>query len=196
MNNLTGGKYASNQIYWCILGYNNNNQLVYVDKNGNQVVATLDKNTIRKGDRWCADICYTLADDNFVYVPDIVSGRMYIGYGEMVYITFNQAADGRIGYAGPDLNNPTDPNLDVLFEFLEFTIINKEYWGNTSRVRRAVFLHDAVNLKPELAGLFLVAVAHGYKGTLNNRARACRVLAAQTELRDRLFALFPSGKGH
>ena len=134
MNNLTGGRYASNQLYWCILGYNNNNQLVYVDKNGNQVVATLDKNTIRKGDRMCADICYTVADDNFVYVPDIISGRMYIGYGEMVYITFNQAADGRIGYAGPDLNNPTDPNQDVIFEFIEFTIINKEYWGNTSRV--------------------------------------------------------------
>ena len=134
LNNLTGGKYASNQIYYCILGYNNNNQLVYVDKNGNQVLASLDKNTIHKGDRMCADICYTLEQDNFIYMPDIISGRMYIGYGEMVYITFNQAADGRIGYAGPDLNNPTDPNQDVLFEFLEFTIKNKEYWGNTSRV--------------------------------------------------------------
>ena len=134
LNNLTGGKYASNQIYYCILGYNNNNELVYVDKNGNQNLATLSKNTIPKGDRMCADICYTLEEDNFIYMPDIISGRMYIGYGEQVYITFNQAADGRIGYAGPDLNNPTDPNQNVLFEFFEFNIKNKEYWGNTSRV--------------------------------------------------------------
>ena len=134
LNNLTGGKYPNNKIYYCILGYNTNNQLVYVDKNGNQNIATLDKNTIPKGDRMCADICYFLEESNFVYMPDIISGRMYIGYGEQVYITFNQAADGRIGYAGPDLNNPTDPNQDVLFEFLEFTIKNKEYWGNTSRV--------------------------------------------------------------
>ena len=134
LNNLTGGKYANNKIYYCILGYNTNNQLVYVDKNGNPNIATLDKNTIPKGDRMCADICYTLEESNFIYMPDIISGRMYIGYGEQVYITFNQAADGRIGYAGPDLNNPTDPNQDVLFEFLEFTIKNKEYWGNTSRV--------------------------------------------------------------
>ena len=134
LNNLTGGKYPNNKIYYCILGYNTNNQLVYVDKNGNQNIATLDKNTIPKGDRMCADICYSLEESNFVYMPDIISGRMYIGYGEQVYITFNQAADGRIGYAGPDLNNPTDPNQDVLFEFLEFTIKNKEYWGNTSRV--------------------------------------------------------------
>lgn len=134
LNNLTGGKYPNNKIYYCILGYNTNNQLVYVDKNGNQNIATLDKNTIPKGDRMCADICYSLEESNFVYMPDIISGRMYIDYGEQVYITFNQAADGRIGYAGPDLNNPTDPNQDVLFEFLEFTIKNKEYWGNTSRV--------------------------------------------------------------
>ena len=33
-----------------------------------------------------------------------------------------------------DLNKHTDPNQDVLSEFLEFTIINKEYLGNTSRV--------------------------------------------------------------
>ena len=134
LNNLTGGTYPNNKIYYCILGYYTNHQLIYVDKNGNQNIATLDKNTIPKGDRMCADICYSLEESNFVYMPDIISGRMYIGYGEQVYITFNQAADGRIGYAGPDLNNPTDPNQDVLFEFLEFTIKNKEYWGNTSRV--------------------------------------------------------------
>lgn len=39
-----------------------------------------------------------------------------------------------VGYAGPDLNNPSDPNNDVLFEFAEFTVTNKEYWGNTTRV--------------------------------------------------------------
>jgi len=134
LNNLTNGKFSNNQIYWCILGYDKNNALVYVDKNGNLVRARLDMNTIPKNGRMAANICYTLAEKNMVYVPDIVSGRMYLSYGEQVYITFNMAADGRIGYAGPDLNNPSDPNQNVLFEFLEFTIINKEYWGNTSRV--------------------------------------------------------------
>ena len=133
LNNLTN-KYGNDQIFWCILGYNKNNNLVYVDKNGNLVEANLNMNTIQKNDRMCANICFSLAESNIVNVPDIVSGRMYISYGEQVYITFNMAADGRMGYAGPDLNNPSDPNQDVLFEFLEFTIINKEYWGNTSRV--------------------------------------------------------------
>ena len=133
-NNLTNGKFGNNQIYWCILGYDSNNRLVYVDKNGNLIKASVDMNTIQKNDRLCANICFTLAEQNIISMPDIVSGRMYISYGEQVYITFNVAADGRIGYAGPDLNNPSDPNKNVLFEFLEFTIINKEYWGNTSRV--------------------------------------------------------------
>ena len=133
-NNLTNGKFGNNQIYWCILGYDSNNRLVYVDKNGNLIKASIDMNTIKKNDRLCANICFTLAEQNIISMPDIVSGRMYISYGEQVYITFNVAADGRIGYAGPDLNNPSDPNKNVLFEFLEFTIINKEYWGNTSRV--------------------------------------------------------------
>jgi len=134
LNNLTNKKFTDDQIYWCILGYDKNNELVFVDKTGNLVKASVDMNTISKSDRMCADICYTLSESSKIYIPDITSGRMYISYGEQVYITFVKAADGRIGYAGPDLNNPTDPNQEILFEFLEFTIINKEYWGNTSRV--------------------------------------------------------------
>lgn len=134
LNNKTNGKYSNNQVYWCILGYNSNNELCYVDKNGNLIRATSGMNTISKNGRMCADICYTLAEKDYVYLPDIISGRMYLSYGEQVYITFNVAADGRVGYAGPDLNNATDPNQDVLFEFIEFTVKNKEYWGNTTRV--------------------------------------------------------------
>jgi hypothetical protein len=134
MNNKTNGKYPNNKVYWCILGYDSNMNLCYVDKNGNLVRANTGMNTISKNGRMCANICYSLADADYLYMPDIISGRMYMSYGEQVYITFNMAADGRIGYAGPDLNNTTDPNQDVLFEFIEFTIKNKEYWGNTTRV--------------------------------------------------------------
>ena len=61
-NNLTNGKYANDQIYWCILGYDSNNRLVYVDKNGNLIKASVDMNTIQKNDRLCANICFTLAE--------------------------------------------------------------------------------------------------------------------------------------
>ncbi|MFQ9514515.1 MAG: glycoside hydrolase family 64 protein [Eubacterium sp.] len=134
LNNKTNGRFSDNQIYWCVLGYNEAKQLCYLDTNGNLIPANTGMNTITKNDRKCANICHSLAEKDYVYLPSIESGRMYLSYGEPVYVTFNEAADGRIGYAGPDLNNTSDPNRDVLFEFAEFTVTGKEYWGNTTRV--------------------------------------------------------------
>lgn len=134
-NNKTNGAYSDDQIYWCILGFDpKDGKLCYVDKDGTLVPATTELDTISKGDRKCADIYYTLSEKNYVYMPDIVSGRIYVSYGSPVYVTINSDANGNIGFAGPDLNNPTDPNQDVYFEFIEFTITNGEYWGNTTRV--------------------------------------------------------------
>ncbi|WP_081668204.1 beta-1,3-glucanase family protein [Butyrivibrio sp. MC2013] len=134
-NNKTGGEYRDDQIYWTILGFDpQSGKLSYVDKNGNLIPASASMNTITRGDRKCSDVFYTLAEKNYVYMPDITSGRMYISYGSPVYITINEDANGNVGFAGPDLNNPTDPNQDVLFEFVEFTISGGEYWGNTTRV--------------------------------------------------------------
>lgn len=150
-NNKTDGKYQDDQIYWCILGYDMKDperKLCYVDAQGTLHPATVELNTIEKNGRMCADICNTVAENKYVYMPSIESGRMYISYGEQVYIQINKAADGNIGFAGPDLNNPSDPNSDVLFEFLEFTIGSKvnnvlvnpvEYWGNTTRVDNFCF---------------------------------------------------------
>ena len=134
LNNKTNGKYSDNQVYWCLVGYNANDQLCYLDNNGSLVPVDLSMNNVTIGDRQVADVSYTLAEASYVYVPSIKSGRMYLSYEKPIYLTFNQAADGRIGFAGPDLNNPTDPNSDTLFEFAEFTIDGKYYWGNTTRV--------------------------------------------------------------
>lgn len=134
LNNKTNGKYKDSEIYWIVIGRNKNHEICYLDAQGNLVKASESLNTITKNGRKCANIAHSMAEAKYVYLPDIESGRMYLSYGEPVYITFNTVADGTIGYAGPDLNNPSDPNSDVLFEFAEFTVTNKEYWGNTTRV--------------------------------------------------------------
>ena len=134
LNNKTNGKYSNSQIYWCLLGYNAAHQLCYMDKNGNLIPANMGMNNVKVGDRMVADVCYTLEEADHVYVPSIKSGRMYLSYEKPIYITFNQASDGTIGFAGPDLNNASDPNANTLFEFAEFTIDGKYYWGNTTRV--------------------------------------------------------------
>ena len=134
LNNKTGGKYADNEIYWCLIGYNKNKQLCYVDANGNMVPASENLNTLTINNRKVANVCNTLAESNHLYATTIESGRLYLSYGKPIYIGFVNAADGRVGYTGVDLNNNTDPNLDTLFEFAEFTIEGKNYWGNTTRV--------------------------------------------------------------
>lgn len=134
LNNKTNGKYRDDQIYWIVIGRDKDHQICYLDTQGNLIKASEALNTIEKNGRKCANIAHSLAEASYVYLPDIESGRMYLSYGEPVYITFNIDGDGNVGYAGPDLNNPSDPNSDVLFEFAEFTVTNKEYWGNTTRV--------------------------------------------------------------
>ncbi len=148
-NNKTNGAYADDQVYWCILGYKPvTMELCYVEADGTLVPVNAGMNTIPVGDRMCADIYNTLEDNDYVYMPSIVSGRMYLSYGSPVYITINETDTGVVGFAGPDLNNPSDPNANVLFEFLEFTIgsglgtANEnpvEYWGNTTRVDNYCF---------------------------------------------------------
>ena len=130
LNNKTNGKYSDSEIYWCILGNNENNQLCYMDKDGNMIPASESLNTVEVNGTKYANVYHTLAESDHVYAPTIRSGRMYLSYGKPVYVKFN----GSTGYAGPDLNNPGDVNANTLFEFAEFTIEGKNYWGNTTRV--------------------------------------------------------------
>ena len=55
LNNFTN-KYGNDKVFWCILGYNKSNNLVYMDPNGNLVEANLNMNTIKKNDRMYAKI--------------------------------------------------------------------------------------------------------------------------------------------
>lgn len=130
LNNKTNGEYSDNEIYWCIVGNNSSDELCYLDKDGNMVRASETLNTVSVNGGKYADIYHTLAEADYVYAPTIRSGRMYISYGKPVYLKFV----GSTGYAGPDLNNPSDVNAGTLYEFAEFTIEGKSYWGNTTRV--------------------------------------------------------------
>jgi hypothetical protein len=62
-------------------------------------------------------------------MPKMDSGRMFLSIGSPCYIkTFDT------GFAGPDINNSSDPNKNIYFYFIEFTINNSGYHGNTTRV--------------------------------------------------------------
>ncbi|GGJ18085.1 glycoside hydrolase family 64 protein [Deinococcus roseus] len=132
--NGTNGAYADNNIYWGILGINPaNGRWSYLDRNGvlqpisnalNDASGHLVKNNINY-----ANIYTRISEANWVSMPRITSGRMFLCVGSPCYIkTFDT------GFAGPDINNPTDPNRSIYFDFIEFTVDATGYHGNTTRV--------------------------------------------------------------
>lgn len=133
IQNGTRGNFADSQIYWAILGLDTNNRLCYLDGNGQLVPISAALNDapghLTKNGQNYANIYHKLSDLSTVTMPKISSGRMFLSINSPLFIKlYNE------GYAGPDINNETDPNNDIYWDFVEFTIDDAGYHGNTTRV--------------------------------------------------------------
>ncbi|MBH8606142.1 glycoside hydrolase family 64 protein [Thermoactinomyces sp. CICC 10521] len=132
--NGTNGAYADGQIYWGVLGIDpSTGRWSYLDLNGNlQPISTALNDApghLTKNGNNYANIYHKISDAEWINLPKITSGRMFLCVGSPCYIkTYDN------GFAGPDINNPTDPNRDVYFDFVEFTVNDSGYHGNTTRV--------------------------------------------------------------
>ncbi|MBI3228665.1 MAG: chitobiase/beta-hexosaminidase C-terminal domain-containing protein [Burkholderiales bacterium] len=178
--NGTKGKYSDDQVYWIIIGKDwISHQYVHVDKNGALVPMSLGDNTIPVPGRTTgyANYAISLAQAKSVTIPAIESARIYMSVGKPVLIQVNTNDLGQLAYAGPDLNNSTDPNLDVTFDFGEFNINRARPFSdmpgifvNTSRVDIFGF-----PLQLNVTGL------DGYNATVGE---------SLLETRDELFARF------
>ena len=132
--NGTGGAYSDSQIYWGVLGINPANGLwSYLDINGNlqpisNALNDASGHLVKNGVNY-ANIYSTLAQKQWVSIPRLTAGRMFISTGSPCFIKTYDT-----GFAGPDINNPADPNINVYFDFIEFTIDAAGYHGNTTRV--------------------------------------------------------------
>ncbi len=133
--NGTGGVYPDTQIYWCIIAQdpNNGNKWSYVDAGGtlhplttalNNASGHLTKNGVNY-----ANIYTTLDQTGWVNLPRMTAARMYVSCGSPCYITSYDS-----GFAGPNIDNSSDPNINVYFDWTEFTIDSGGYHGNTTRV--------------------------------------------------------------
>lgn len=132
--NGTNGKYNDNQVYWGIIGkIPGTDTWAYLDLNGNLVPISTALNDasghLTKNGQNYANIYHKISDAGWVNLPKITSGRMFISMGSPCYIkTYDN------GFAGPDINNPSDPNINVYFDFIEFTVDDAGYHGNVTRV--------------------------------------------------------------
>lgn len=132
--NGSNGKYSDDQVYWGVIGINpDTGKWCYLDLNGNLVPISESLNNaaghLTKNGVNYANIYHKVSDKPWVSMPKLISGRMFLSMGTPCYIkTYDN------GFAGPDINNVSDPNKDVYFDFVEFTIDNSGYHGNTTRV--------------------------------------------------------------
>jgi hypothetical protein len=175
--NGTKGQKPDDQVYWAIIGRDKKaNQFVYVDLSGKLVPMKLEDNRL-KSDRdgqLYATYFHTLAQAKSVTLPPIDSARIFFSIGEPMYIKVNKDVNGAIAYAGANIENPTDPNQKVTFDFVEMAIVDdgdtQGIYINTTRVD-----HFGFPIRLRLQG------ADGYDGEVGEPL---------TESRDELFQKF------
>jgi len=141
MVNQTAGRWADSQVYWSIIGRDwNTGKLVHVDMNGNLIpMSTADNGALTKNGQTYTNYFYTLAQARSVTIPAINSARILFSVGSPMYIKVVIDGNGQIGYAGANIENPSDTNIDVTFDFGEMAIIpkgqpNQGIFVNTTRV--------------------------------------------------------------
>ncbi|MEK8034942.1 beta-1,3-glucanase family protein [Ideonella sp. DXS29W] len=169
--NGTRGAWRDDQIYWAIIGRDwNTDQFVHVDASGNLVPMQLsDNGALMKNGKPYSNYFYTLAQTRSITIPPINSARLMLSVGSPMYISINVDVNGKIAYAGANIENPDDPNIDVTFDFVEMAIVpTLGFFGNTTRVDQFGF-----PVKMRVQGL------GGYDRTVG-----------ETETREALFTAF------
>ncbi|GGA40037.1 beta-1,3-glucanase family protein [Dyella nitratireducens] len=145
LNNNTNGAWADNQIYVEILGNDPaTGALSWVNYDGTITAASVADNTaanalVGPNGQTYPNYAFTLAQANHqLKLPPITSGRIYISEGSPLYMTIMAGANGgNDGYAGPNPQNATDPNINVHYDWYEFNYAaNGGIFINTTQVNQ------------------------------------------------------------
>lgn len=146
--NATKGKFPDSEVYWAIVGKTwreegapvGSEQFVWVNRQGELVpMSTGDNDITLNGVGYTTKYFRSIEEQRTITIPAINSARIMLSVGEPMKIGVNVDINGKIGYAGANVENPTDPNLNIIFDFGEFAVVPKgsPYQGifiNTTRV--------------------------------------------------------------
>jgi len=175
--NATNGRWRDDQVFWAIIGRDwTTGKFVRVDASGKLIpMSTADNGALTKNGETYTNYFYTLAQARSVTIPPLDSARILFSLGSPMYIRVVIDGNGQIGYAGANIQNPTDPNTDVYFDFGEMAILpkghaNQGIFINTTRVDQFGF-----PLKLRVQGL------NGFDKTVGEPL---------TETREQLFTRF------
>lgn len=165
VQNLTRGRWANSQVYYSIIGKSwQTGQFVWVNAAGQQIpMSDADNGALVKNGERYTNYFHRVSDLPQVTIAPINSARILISVGSPMYIKVVRDVNGNIGYAGANIENPTDPNLDVYFDFGEMAILPKSMsnpgiYVNTTRVD-----HFGFPLRLRVQGL------NGYDRTVGER---------------------------
>jgi hypothetical protein len=136
--NKAAASYPAGDVYVTVMGMASPGQWSYLRQDGtlahiNHLDVQAPEHLTKNGIPY-PNMSFTLAQASTVNVPPHLEGaRAYISLGSPMY--FGVSPDDT-GWAGPDLNNPADPNKDVLFDWYEFTYQHGKipFGGNTTQV--------------------------------------------------------------
>jgi hypothetical protein len=136
--NQTNGRWADSQGYWAIIGRDLvTGDFVHVDLSGNLIPMRLsDNGQLVKNGQGYANYFFSLAQSSWVTIPPIDSARILFSVGSPMYIRVVVDGAGRIAYAGANIENPADPNIDVIFDFGEMAILPKGHPSQASSSTR------------------------------------------------------------
>ncbi len=165
VQNMTRGRWANSQVYYAIIGKSwQTGQFVWVNAAGQQIpMSDADNGALVKNGERYTNYFHRVSDLPQVTIAPINSARILISVGSPMYIKVVRDVNGNIGYAGANIENPTDPNLDVYFDFGEMAILprsmsNPGIYVNTTRVD-----HFGFPLRLRVQGL------NGYDRTVGER---------------------------
>ena len=137
--NNTHGAWTDDQIYVAVIGRDPTSGVFsWVKPDGTLTAAKVEDNDgpghLSKNGQNYPDYFFTLAQAKLLKLPEMSSGRIFVSLGEPMYIKILKDANGEIGFAGPNPLNPTDPNIDVPYDWYEFTWGDNGLWINTTQV--------------------------------------------------------------
>ncbi|ASG25222.1 immunoglobulin I-set domain protein [Nitrospirillum viridazoti] len=139
LQNNTHGTYSDDQVYVAVIGRDPaTGQFAWLKPDGTLTAASAADNDgaghLTKNGQNYSNYFFTLAQAKQLKLPKMDSGRVFIALGEPLYIKILMDANNQVGYAGPNPLNGTDPNINVYYDWYEFTYNASGLWINTTQV--------------------------------------------------------------
>lgn len=132
--NATTGPLRATPVFATFTGLDAAGRFCRLDREGRFQVCTVADNRIEKAGRtWC-DYGLDVEALPALEVPRdlrIISGRIYLSQGAPVFLRVDEATHGLVQ---PDPANPSDPNRDLIYDWVEFTLNDLGFFGNTTCV--------------------------------------------------------------